>query len=78
VNNALISVVYADEASPPSAMQDVSEEPGTLGAILTIDNPENSLIRLVVELSETLYYAETTAVFVDYRTSFPRDNFSTQ
>ncbi len=37
---------------------------------------KKGFLRLVVSISNALYYAETTTVFLDYETSFSRDNFS--
>jgi len=36
---------------------------------------DKHILRLVVSISNTLYYAETTMIFLDYETSFSRDNF---
>ena len=42
---------------------------------LYLDDPEKSTLRLALNIDGVMYYAETTAVFVDYETSFSRDNF---
>jgi len=31
---------------------------------------------MALSIADAMYYAETTAVFIDYETSFSRDNFS--
>jgi hypothetical protein len=36
----------------------------------------NSILRLVFSLADTLYYAETTTIFMEYETSFSRKKFS--
>ncbi len=37
---------------------------------------ENSTLRLALEISDSIFYAETPAVFIDYETTFSRENFS--
>jgi hypothetical protein len=43
---------------------------------LNMPSPENSVIRLALNIAGSMYYAETSAVFIDYETSFSRENFS--
>jgi hypothetical protein len=43
--------------------------------MLPLDKPAQSSLRLVLNIAGSMYYAETGAVFVDYETSFPRENF---
>ncbi len=76
LKNALLSVVYGDADSPPVPMQSPDQHDAAFSAIIRLQDPEQSLLRLVVELSGALYYAETTAIFVDYETAFTRENFS--
>ena len=53
-----------------------SSEKKSWSVTLYLDDPEKSILRLALNLSGSMYYAETTAIFVDYETSFSRDNFS--
>jgi hypothetical protein len=39
-------------------------------------NIEQTTLRLVLEISDSIFYAETPVVFADYETTFSRDNFS--
>jgi hypothetical protein len=80
VQNAIISHVVGELASNPVEMiTDVAAD-GELAAdryvILKLSDPENTRLRMALSIADTMYYAETTAVFVDYETSFSRDNFS--
>jgi hypothetical protein len=45
-------------------------------AQFNIADPQQATLRLVVELSGALFFAETPAVFIDYATTFSRDNFA--
>ena len=84
VQHALISftddVDYEKISSEPvqlRLLREVGTEQTNLwsGIINTVPT-SNSVMRLVVSISDTLYYAETTSVFIDYETSFSRENFS--
>ena len=76
LQNALVSFDVGDDETEPTVMQRAVSEENTWRAKLEIVEPEKSTLRLVLELSDTLFFAETPAVFIDYETSFPRDNFS--
>ena len=76
LQNALASFAVGDDETEPSVMQRVVSEENTWRAKFELVEPENSTLRLVLELSDTLFFAETPAVFIDFDTSFPRDNFS--
>jgi len=41
-----------------------------------IDSPENKKLRFGFNIADSLYYVETTAIFMDYSTAFSRENFS--
>jgi hypothetical protein len=76
LQNALVSSVVANEETDPVVMQRAVSEENTLRAKFDIFDVEESSLRFVLELSGLIFYAETPAVFIDYDTSFSRDNFS--
>lgn len=41
-----------------------------------VDEPEKTKVRLAVNIAGATYYAEIPAVFIDYETTFSRENFS--
>ena len=72
----LASLVDDNNAGQPVAMQTNDAEHTVWHAQFNITDPEKAQLRLAVELSGALFYAETPAVFIDYSTTFSRDNFS--
>ena len=76
IQNAVISYVVDGVASEPLRMDKGSEETDGWHATIFLDEPGKSTLRLALNIADTLYYAETSAVFVDYETSFSRENFS--
>lgn len=80
VQSVLVSLVdeagYESESTEPTAMITSAEQPGTWSASINKIPSDTSILRLALSISDTLYYAETTTVFIDYETSFPRENFS--
>jgi len=76
LQNALVSFVIGNEEIDPAVMQRVVSEENTWRARFELVDPEKSTLRLALELSGSLFFAETPAVFIDYDTSFPRENFS--
>ena len=76
LQNVLVSSVVATEETDPVVMQPAVSEENTGRAKIDIFDVEKSALRLVLELSGLLFYAETPAVFIDYDTTFSRDNFS--
>lgn len=60
----------------PLYMQADAERLGIWSIPFNQSNASNNFLRLVVSISNALYYAETSTVFLDYETSFSRDNFS--
>ncbi len=75
VQQAIISYVTSNFESEPVQMHVASAEGQGRYIILQLDDPEKSVLRLALNIANVMYYAETTAVFVDYQTSFSRDNF---
>lgn len=80
VQSALISFVddlgYETISREPRLMVASMEYPDTWSAVIDSVPTEKSILRLALRISDTLYYAETTAIFIEYETSFPRENFS--
>jgi len=76
LQNALASFVVGDDETEPAVMQPAVSEENTWRARFKLVEPENSSLRLVLELSDSFFFAETPAVFIDYDTSYSRDNFS--
>ena len=76
IQQAVISYVVDDSVAEPVMMQAASAENKDWLVKLYLDEPEKSKIRLALNIAESSYYAETSAVFVDYKTSFSRENFS--
>ncbi len=72
----LASLVGDNDTEQPVAMQSDAAEKTVWHAQFNIADPEKAQLRLAVELSGALFYAETPAVFIDYSTTFSRDNFS--
>lgn len=75
IQNAIISYVVGDLASEPVAMLNGAAA-ADWSVILDLPEPEDTRLRLALSIADTMYYAETTAVFINYETSFSRDNFS--
>jgi hypothetical protein len=72
----MASFVDDNNKEQPVAMQSDVAENTVWHAQFNIADPEKAQLRLAVELSGALFYAETPAVFIDYSTTFSRDNFS--
>ncbi len=79
VKQAIISyVIDGFESEPvqmPVLIDPVSAETNDRHIILQLDDPEKDMLRLALNISDVMYYAETTAIFIDYKTSFSQDNF---
>jgi hypothetical protein len=76
IQQAVISYVVDDSAVAPVMMRAASAENKDWLVRLHLDEPEKSKIRLALNIAESSYYAETSAIFIDYKTSFSRENFS--
>lgn len=74
IQSALILFVNdrKDNKSKPVAMK--AESKNSWKIKLNKNEDENTL-RLALGIGSSLYYAETTAIFIDYKTSFSRDSF---
>jgi len=76
VDNVLISLVNTDADAQPVQMQAKAGQSDVLHATFDNFDPNRSMLRLAAAIAGSMYYAETTAVFVDYETTFSRDNFT--
>lgn len=76
VKNALASLSEPDAETQPTTLYPVAAAENTWNAEFNLVDVANSTLRLVLEISDSIFYAETPAVFIDYETTFSRDNFS--
>ncbi|MBE9561085.1 MAG: hypothetical protein IMF15_09875 [Proteobacteria bacterium] len=76
LQSAVVSLVTDIDISGPIAMRIDSEEADVWSATLHGTPTETSMLRLALNISDTLYFAETSTIFIDYETAFPRENFS--
>ncbi len=76
VQNALISIAGEGEEPVPSIMSSRTELNDILSAKFYQFDTEKSILRLALTIADTVYYAETATIFIDYETSFSRDNFT--
>jgi len=73
LQQAVLSYVIAGSESVP---QQLSADDGDWVIDLSLAAPDKTVLRIAFNIAGIMYYAETVAVFVDYETVFPRDNFS--
>jgi hypothetical protein len=78
IQHAVISYVAEDTAAEPVLMKATSAAMDNWHVTLPLAYPEKTRLRLALNISGLMFYAETTAVFIDYETSFSRENFSRQ
>ena len=72
----LASFTGGNESDEPVVLQSYAPEKTVWNATFATVDPENSHLRLALELGGAAFYAETPAVFIDYQTTFTRDNFA--
>jgi len=74
IQSALVLFVNdkEDNKSKPVAMK---AESGNSWKIKLNQNAGENTLRLALGIGGSLYYTETSAVFIDYKTSFSQDNF---
>lgn len=72
VEQALIASTEAGEAENPAEMV---RDGNAWQNELTIANPNATQLRMAFTLRGAHFFVETSAVFVDYKTGFPQDNF---
>lgn len=76
LQSVIVSLADDIDSTEAMAMIATTEQPVVWSASIDMMPTEKSVLRLALSISDTLYYAETTTVFIDYETSFPRENFS--
>lgn len=78
IRNALVSLFNSENEtkSKPVAMQ--AEDKNTWKAKLHGVSTEKNALRLAFNIENSFYYAETSTIFIDYKTSFSQDNFNQQ
>ena len=76
VQHALASFAKDRTEPQPTTLYRSAADTETWNAEFGQGDVENSTMRLVLEISDTIFYAETPAVFIDYETTFSRENFS--
>lgn len=74
----LVSFSEADESPTPLMMSTDLDNADRWHAKIPVGNTENSAFRIAASIGSAGYYAETSALFVDYETSFSRENIRTQ
>ena len=76
--NVVASIVAASTTATedPVVMQSFVPEKNVWSGTFDVADPEKSNLGLVLEISGSVFYAETPAVFIDYKTTFSRENFS--
>lgn len=75
MQNALASFASGTNEAQPTTLYRSAEDPDTWNAEFGFADVEEKNLRLALEISDSVFYAETPAVFVDYETSFSRENF---
>lgn len=76
VQQILVSFSQNNNESTPEKMKADITEKNKWQVNLTLSDPEQSTMRMAVIIDGTTYYAETPTTFVDFSTSFSRENFS--
>lgn len=76
VQNALASFATSTAEPQPTTLYRSAAEADTWNAEFRQADVENTTMRLVLEIADSIFYAETPAVFIDYETTFSRENFS--
>ncbi len=76
VQHALASFVDDNNEPQPTTLYRSAEDENTWNGEFKLVDAENSTLRLVLDISNSIFYAETPAVFIDYETTYSRDNFS--
>ncbi|MGB5276259.1 MAG: hypothetical protein WBO73_01165 [Gammaproteobacteria bacterium] len=74
--HVIASFVGEDTDEQPAVMQSFVPQKTIWSATFALVDPEKNFLRLALKLSGSVFYAELPAVFIDYNTSFSRDNFS--
>ena len=75
MQNALAS--FADDnAEPlPTTLYRSAEDESAWNGEFELADVESRTLRLALEISDSIFYAETPTVFIDHETTYSRDNF---
>ena len=76
VQNALASLTEADANTQPATMYRSAADDDIWNAEFSPVDAETGTLRLALEIAGSVFYAETPTAFIDYETTFSRDNFS--
>lgn len=76
IQHAVISSITNGIETKPVVMQATTNEDDSVHTTLALSNPDSTQLRFAVIISGTTYYAETSAIFIDYETTFSRENFT--
>jgi hypothetical protein len=76
LTNALASFANGESEAQPGSLYPAAAQENTWNAEFRLADIEKTTLRLVLEISDSIFYAETPAIFADYETTFTRDNFS--
>jgi len=76
VAHALASFAAGADEPQPKTLYRSATEADTWNAEFRQAELENSTLRLALEIADSIFYAETPAAFIDYETTFSRENFS--
>jgi hypothetical protein len=76
LTSALAAFAVAGSDVQPGSLYPAGAQTNTWNAEFRLADIEKTTLRLVLKISDSIFYAETPAVFADYETTFTRDNFS--
>ena len=76
IKNELTSLTEDESETQPGTLYPATEQENTWNAEFSLVDIEKTSLRLVLEISDSVFYAETPVVFAEYDTTFSRDNFS--
>ena len=76
IQHALASFADEENEPIPTTLYRSAASEDTWNAEFKQADVENRSLRLVLEISDSIFYAETPLEFIDYETTFSRDNFA--
>lgn len=76
LRSALVSLVNEGENTEPTIMTESQQQSDVWTAVMDKSVSDKSILRLAINVSDTLYYAETTTIFINYETSFSQQGFA--
>ena len=75
IAHGLASFADLDAESQPATLYRAADN-ASWNAEFDLTDIEQRTLRLALEISDSIFYAETPVVFIDYETTYSRDNFS--